>query len=292
MLIANGRRILTQAVFLFAVAAATAQPAPELKALTVKDVMRLVSAGVPEDVIVARIKRAAKPFDLSADEILELRRDGMPPLVLKYLIDPSLPYTPPPPPSSPPAPAPPKMSAPPPPAPIKPAKRFPDDPIGAKVPLEPGLYLPVSTKFAETEMRTLISAKSGGLGTKISAGLVKSKLRAPLVGPKAKLRSSAAKPVFYLRANNMKTDDLVLVLLDRKDDHRELVLVMQGKKPVVEVGRMREFEVTRIDEDLYRVTTTTLKPGEFLLYLVGSADPEKGIFGKGFDFGVDAPARK
>ena len=285
----NGRRIISSAVFLFAVSVAVSQPASEPKTLTVKDVMRLVSAGVPEDIVVARIKRAAKPFDLSADEILELRRDGMPPTVLKYLIDPSLPYTPPPPPS--PA-APPKASSPPPPAPIRPPKRFPDDPVAEKVPVEPGLYLPVSTKFAATEMRTLISAKSGGLGTKISAGLVKSKLRAPLVGPKAKLRSSAAKPVFYLRANNMKTDDLVLVLLDRKDDHRELVLVMQGKKPVVEVGRMREFEVTRIDEDLYRVTTTTLKPGEFLLYLVGSADPEKGIFGKGFDFGVDAPARK
>lgn len=290
MHITNGRRLLFGAVCLFTVAVAAAQPMSEPKTLTVKDVMRLVSAGVPEDIIVARIKRAAKPFDLSADEILELRRDGMPPTVLKYLIDPSLPYTPPPPPSPPVAP--PKASPPPPPAPIKPPKRYPDDPVAEKVPVEPGLYLPVSTKFAATEMRTLISAKSGGLGSKISAGLVKSKLRAPLVGPKAKLRSTVAKPTFYLRANNIKTDDLVLVVLDRKDDHRELILVMQGKKPVVEVEKMREFEVKKVDEDLCRITTAGLKPGEFLLYLVGSADPEKGIFGKGFDFGVDAPARK
>jgi hypothetical protein len=99
--------------------------------LTLEDVLKLVRSGVSEEVIVARIKRFNKPFDLNPDEILELKRGGVSDTVVKFLLDPTPPYVPP--------------APPPPPAPdVKPAAAAPPvppkDPLTLKLPPEPGSY--------------------------------------------------------------------------------------------------------------------------------------------------------
>jgi len=40
-----------------------------------------------------------------------------------------------------------------------------------------------------------------------------------------------------------------------------------------------------------RVSTGKLGKGEYLFFLVGSAEPPKGNYGKGYDFGIDDPRR-
>src|SRR6266850_3574237 len=63
--------------------------------LTLEEVLDLVRSGESEELIVARIKRNGRPFDLSVDERTELKRGGISDTIMKYLVEPSLTYTPP-----------------------------------------------------------------------------------------------------------------------------------------------------------------------------------------------------
>src|SRR5579863_3387374 len=66
--------------------------------LTLEDVIQSSKSGTPDELLIARIKRNDKPFNLNSDEIAELKRSGVSESVIKYLLDPTLPYTPPAPP--------------------------------------------------------------------------------------------------------------------------------------------------------------------------------------------------
>src|SRR4249920_1517163 len=62
--------------------------------LTLEGVVALAKTGMPEDAIITRIKKNGKPFDLSKEELLDLRKQGVTDMVIKFLLDPSQPYTP------------------------------------------------------------------------------------------------------------------------------------------------------------------------------------------------------
>jgi len=68
------------------------QKAPE-GSLTIEEVLRLSKAPVADELIIARVKRNGKAFDLNTDEILVLKKSGVSETVIKYLLDPSLPYS-------------------------------------------------------------------------------------------------------------------------------------------------------------------------------------------------------
>ena len=72
----------------------------------------------------------AKAFDLSNEELVELKKLGLSDNVIKFLLDPSQPYTPPPPPVV-------NRTDAPPAAPPVPAKQYPKDANASKVPAEP-----------------------------------------------------------------------------------------------------------------------------------------------------------
>src|SRR5215510_3476890 len=63
--------------------------------LAIGDVVKLCKAGLTDELVITKIKKNAKPFDLSPDELIELRKNGVSDTVIKYLLDPTQPYTPP-----------------------------------------------------------------------------------------------------------------------------------------------------------------------------------------------------
>src|SRR4026209_1575761 len=83
--------------------AARAQQPKSAESLTLEEVVKLSKAGFSEELIITRIKKSGKAFDLSTDELVELRRTGIGESIIKFLLDPSQPYTPPAPPPPPPA---------------------------------------------------------------------------------------------------------------------------------------------------------------------------------------------
>ncbi len=80
--------------------------APQVQApqstLTLDDVVRLVQAGVSEEVIIARIRQNATPFNLTSEQIIQLRKSFVTDNIIRYLLDPradlrpTAPQTPPP----------------------------------------------------------------------------------------------------------------------------------------------------------------------------------------------------
>lgn len=270
---------MVSGVFVSIGSVAVAQPAPRNAPLSLEEVVRLAQGGLSEELIVTRIKKNGKPFDLSTDEILELKKAGITDNVIKYLLDPSQPYTPP---------APPPPKAPDQPAvPPKPAKKYPADAYASRVPAEPALYCLSQNLLVKVDVKLLLGEETGaGLGKVL---LKKGRILGYLIGPAAKARVPQSAPTLYFRLPEGKgIEELLLVALESKNGRRE-VDMGPGPKPEIKPEALRQFDSVEVGAGLYRVTPAKLGKGEFLFYLIGSADPSKGNYGKVYDFGTDVP---
>jgi hypothetical protein len=261
--------------------------------LSVEEVVKLCQSGLAEELIITKIKKNGKAFDLSTEELLELKKSGVSDNIIKYLLDPSQPYTPPPPPPAPAAgPDPSASSA----KAAPPVKQYPDDAYASKVSPEPGLYrFPVDApKKPPPDPPRKIDLKML-LGEKQGAGLGKVLLKKPktvgyLVGPASKTRIPDPAPVFYLRLPEGRgIEEVVLVALAGKGDRRELE--MASPKGELKAPAMRQFDSLEVGPRLFKISAAKLAKGEYLFFLVGSAEPPKGNYGKGYDFGIDDPHR-
>jgi len=254
-----------------------AQPEVTTAPLSVEDVVKMSQGGFSEDVIITKIKKNGKPFDLSTDELVEVRKLGVTDNVIKYMLDPSQPYAPP---RADPAQPPAKPAAPP--------KKYPADPNAARVPGDPGLYRFEQNSPVAVDIKLLLGEKEGaGLGKVL---MKKGKVVAYILGATAKTRVLDATPVFYLRlAEGKGIEEVLLVALEKKNDRRELAMGPPGPKPELKPETMRQFDSLEVGASLFKVTPANLAKGEYLIYLMGSAEPAKGNYGKGYDFSVQPP---
>jgi hypothetical protein len=86
------RLISVAAAIVIAVSLCAAQNAQ--KTMKVSDVVDLVQAGIPEDVVITKLRKANHAFDLSAQEMLQLKKSGVSDNVIKAMIDPASPIAP------------------------------------------------------------------------------------------------------------------------------------------------------------------------------------------------------
>jgi hypothetical protein len=266
-----------------------AQSVPAGTPLSVEEVVKLSQNGVSEDVIVTKIKKNGRPFNLNADELLELQKAGVKDTVVKYLLDPSQPYAPPAPPPLPPPAAAPSAPVAPPAKPDPPSKKYPEDAYASRVPPETGLYRFHQNAPLKTDIKMLLGENQGpGLGKVL---MKKGKVTAYLVGPLAKSRIADSAPVFYLRLPEGKSiEELLLLTFERKKDRREVDMGAPGPKPELKPETMKQFDALEVGPSVFRLSTSKLGNAEYMFYLIGSAEPPKGNYGKGYDFGIDAPA--
>ncbi len=158
--------------------------------LSVEEVVKLWKTNVPEDLIVTMIKKNGKAFNLSTEEVLELRNVGLSDNVVKFLLDPSQPYTPPvaPTTSQPPGAKPDSRT---------PPKNYPADAHAAQVPSDPGLYRFSDGGFVKTDIKLLLGEKQGaGVG---KVAMRKGRAVGYLLEPTAKTRINEPAPSFYSR---------------------------------------------------------------------------------------------
>jgi hypothetical protein len=254
--------------------------------LGVEDVVKLCKAGLTDELVITRIKKNGKAFDLSPDELIELRKNGVSDTVIKYLLDPTQPYTPPPPPAPvaatvPAATAPPSV-------PAAPAKQYPADPYAARIPADPGIYQIADDAPVRIEIRTLLGINEGpGIGKVM---MKKGKMIGYLVGPNSKNRVLAGTLSFYIRLPEGRSmEDLALLAMDARRDRREIEMGPPGPKTELKADAMRSFDSVEVGPRLFRATTGKLGKGEYLFFFLGSAEPPKGTYGKGYDFGIDVP---
>ena len=247
--------------------------------LSVEEVVKLWKTRVPEDLIITMIKKNGKAFNLSTEEVLELRNVGLSDNVVKFLLDPSQPYTPP---------AAPAVSQPPGAKPAPP-KEYPADAHAAQVPSEPGLYRFAEGSFLKTDIKLLLGEKQGaGVGKVV---MKKGKAIAYLLEPAAKTRIDEAAPTFYMRLPEGKAiEEVVLVALEQKKARREIEIGQTLDKQELKAEAMRPYDPVEVAPRVFKIDTKLTK-GEYLFLLLGSAEPPKGSYGKGYDFGVEGPRR-
>jgi len=271
-------------VALAAVSALGAQESQKVTpgSLTIEEVVQLSKAGMSDELIVARVKRNAKAFDLNTDEIVALRESGVSETVIKYLVDPTLSYTPP-------APPPPPAAPNNPPSPAIPPPKPPSDPLALKVPPESGIYyLRGQEEFLALDLKPVVPSRQPGKLSSLSGGLLKGHIIGSVIGPTAKIRTTNRPAIFYVRLGEKATiDDLALLNLESSASRRDLDFGKKAGKPVFPVSSVRQYESKEVTPTLFRLSAPLSKTGEYLFFILGSGDDKKGLLGKGYDFGVD-----
>ncbi len=294
--------------------------APKPDGLTVDNVIAMGQAGLSEDVILARLRKEDKTFDLSTDDMIRLKKANMSDGVIKVMLDPKAEVKPPVP-VAPPTPAPVVVQTQLVPGVVNPSGATPaagsaasgdlNDPM---VPHDSGIYL--FAKDAEGKPKLMVleraayqGAKTGTAGLMLTGGLKKAKTKAVIAGPRASIRAEAS-PVFYFYfddkaaglgksyfgiANVSNPNQFALIKLEVAKSNRETVIMEMnvfGTSSGTNDKSMIGIKSERIRAGLYKVTVNNpLMPGEYCFLASAGA---LGAYGAGaagaadiFDFGVN-----
>ncbi|GIU76282.1 MAG: hypothetical protein KatS3mg004_3369 [Bryobacteraceae bacterium] len=300
----------------------TASPKPQ--GLTVDSIVSMTQAGLSEDLIVARIRKEGKAFDLSPEEMIKLKNAGVSDTILRVMLDPQAEVKP----AAQPIPqpqAPAALVAPvvvqtpavpvaaavsnpsgatPGPEPSAPAAD-PNDPM---TPHDSGIYLYTRDRDGNPKMIVLERAayqgsKTGGVLTSaLTYGLRKAKMKAVIPGPRASVRTSDRRPVFYFyfedKASGLgksyfgltglsNPNQFALVMLEVKKSTRETIIMefgALGASSGTHAKSMVPFKSERIRPGLYKVVPTEqLKEGEYCFL----ASAGFGAYGAGAAGAVD-----
>jgi len=142
------------------------------------------------------------------------------------------------------------------------------------------------------EQRSLAQSKVvGGLGKNLSLGIKSTRTKAILEGRHANVYAGSNPTLVLQLPADDSVDNYVLVRLASKGDRRELEVAPGGTGAGSRAGIRTEGAVRMSIKPLggrrYQLTPAKrLKRGEYLLYILGSADANKGIYGRGYDFSV------
>jgi hypothetical protein len=230
--------------------------------LTNDSVIQMIKAGLPEAVVIAKIKSTATKFDLKTDSLVSLKKAGVSDKVLEAMVaagSGSAPTT---------------GAMPAPPAPAVAAGALKNTDV---------IYQLVGGKYVE------MFANSANLETNMA--FFQSKSEVVLEGRKAQYRTTEKQPVFL---STYSSTDAPLVRLKPGDDHNDRNLKI-GSGAFMPFGGTQKMGVRNEDKipvtierdprGFYKVTpSAALPPGEYGFILATGFGAGSG---KIYDFGVD-----
>jgi hypothetical protein len=229
--------------------------------LTNDSVIQMVKAGLPETVVIAKIKSTATKFDLKTDSLVNLKKAGVSDKVLEAMVSTGS--------------GSPTASA----MPVTPAPAV----AAGALKSQDVIYQLVGDKYVE------MFATSANLETNMQ--FFQSKSEVVLEGRKAQYRTTEKQPVFL---STYSSTDAPLVRLKPGDDHNDRNLKI-GSGAFMPFGGTQKMGVRNEDKiainierdprGFYRVTPAApLPPGEYGFILATGFGAGSG---KIFDFGVD-----
>jgi len=228
--------------------------------LTNDSVVQMVKAGLPEAVVIAKIKSTATKFDLKTDSLVNLKKQGVSDKVLEAMVAAGQGSS--------------TTAMPAPPAPAMAAGALKTQDV---------IYQLVGEKYVE------LLATAANLETNMAFFQTKSEV--VLEGRKAQYRITDKQPVFL---STYSSTDAPLVKLKPGDDHndRNLKIGSGAFMPFGGTQRMGvrqedkiEIKIERDPRGFYRVTPAQpLPPGEYGFILATGFGAGSG---KIYDFGVD-----
>jgi hypothetical protein len=143
------------------------------------------------------------------------------------------------------------------------------------------------------EQRSLAQAKVvGGLSKNLSLGIKSTRTKAILAGRHASVYAASNPTIILQLPAEDSVDNYVLLRMASKGDRRELEVLPIGARASGRVAIRSERTIRMSSKPLggrrYQLTPAKrLKRGEYLLYILGSADANRGIYGRGYDFSVE-----
>jgi hypothetical protein len=239
--------------------------------LTNQDVVAMVSAGISEEVIVAKIRTTsaagvgATNFDTSVEGLKALKAANVPDVVVKAMIDPT------------PA-APTVVSL------AGPATLNPNLP-----PPEVGMYWKDGGNFVLIQGQAISQSKVGGkAGNVFSYGIKRVHWDAFLNGATSNNRVRELRPIFYVYVpDGASAADYVLLRLHKKGDRREFQIGSfggwLGGTSGVERDREVPFKSDHVGIRIYKLSLNSdLKPGEYAFFMgTGQQSATGGEMAKG-----------
>lgn len=234
--------------------------------VTVEDVVKLAKAGLSEDIIVEQIKRKGQAFDLSSDQIIELKAAHVSDRVLEAMLDPAKAEAP----ASVPATAFARAEAP-------PVPSAPD----AAMPTEVGVYARKQGQWVEVSPEIVYWKTAGALKMVATAGLRHGDVNGHVSGP-ASHTSFDGPPEFLIVApEGVALAEYRLLRLRRGKEDREFRTVTGGLLHA-QSGEGRDmvtFDVKKVASRVYQVSLpTTAGPGEYGLLPPGSTNGSGKIY--------------
>jgi hypothetical protein len=269
-------------------------------ALTNESILKMVKAGLSEDVILSMVKSQPAKYTVAPDDLIALKSGGVSDRVVAAMVERNSPHL-----SNTASGATPASGA--------VANGNPNDPMSSH---DSGIYLYAKDRNGEYKMTVLEQAayqgsKTGGvLGSALTYGIKKAKVKAVIPGQHASIHTPESQPVFYFyfedkaaglgkggfgAAAISNPNQFALVKLDVAKSSRETVIGEVGAFGANTGTReksMVTFKSERLRPGLYKVTTSgPMEPGEYC-FLVSQAN--MGAMGAGaagaaqiFDFAVN-----
>jgi hypothetical protein len=258
-------------------------PKPANAGMTVADVQEMVKSGLSEDLIIAALRKDNHRFDLGAQDMLALKKAGVSDNIIKVMLDPTAPVI------SPAVPAAggvvgirtPRASG------ATPDAGISEAAIDANMnnpdaPHDSGIYILSGDKMTGLERAATQGTKTGMLGHVLTSGIVKGKTKAVLPGPRASIRTSDQRPVFYFYFEDKSAalgktgfgaqtvsnpNQFAMLKLDQKKDSREVVIGTIGFASAStgsETKAQIAFKSEKLRPGVYRVIpTVNMEPGEY-----------------------------
>ena len=241
--------------------------------LTNQDVVAMVSMGISEDVILAKIRTtsaagsSATSFDTSVEGLKALKAANVPDSVIKAMIDPT-----------PAGPTVVSLTT------TVPATLSPNLP-----PPEVGVYWKDASNFVLIQGQAISQSKVGGRAANVfTYGLKQVHWDAFINGPTSNNRVRELRPTFYLYVpDGASAADYVLLKLNKKGDRREFHIGTFGGWLGGSSGPQRDkeiaFKADHVGIRIYRVSLSSdLKPGEYAFFMgTGQQSATGGEMAKG-----------
>lgn len=248
-------------------------------------VMQMVKAGLGDEVVIAKIKADGKAFDLSAEQMIALKQQGVSSAIIAAMLGAGANKAP-------------EMSM-----------TSPDP----KVPHPAGFYALSGSgdtaKMQRIDPTVTTQAKTGGiLGYALTGGIASMSMKVAIANETARNQVSGGSPRFYMfldesngnssggawangaNASISSPSELTLVRLSTKSGRREArvgsVNIAGAKSGVMDKDRL-SFTHDMIRPGVYQVDVPTLAPGEYgFLYSFAGAGTGGAMSARIFDFSV------
>jgi len=140
---------------------------------------------------------------------------------------------------------------------------------GDSIPGEPGIYYKAPDGWVRLEQALPSAAEARGVATALlTAGVSGVRMIQAYSGAASHLQIREQRPTFYVRGFALSDQDVRIVRLEKKKDHREIVAASITPLNVKDGYRERDSNdvvVSRTSDVIAITPRTELKPGEYLL---------------------------